>query len=195
LRFSKSGAQRASRHLTVAMALLVGLAGLASLAPAPTSAATSVEVYYLRLLNCTRTGGWVRTDGSCAGYGSGRYSSYVRPLSLSAGISDRVSRPYARLLAIKAQCTHTLNGTSPGTRLAAAGYRSYNWGENIGCRDGYSSAFTAVLQSHLNFQSERSYNGGHWRNIKSTNFTMVGVGIYRYGSRTRLVTDFYRPLG
>ena len=31
----------------------------------------AVEKYYLKLLNCTRTGGWVLADGSCKGYGSG----------------------------------------------------------------------------------------------------------------------------
>jgi uncharacterized protein YkwD len=42
-------------------------------------------------------------------------------------------------------------------------------------------------------QAEKSYNGGHWRNIKNPYFQYVGVGVYKYGSRVRLVTDFYRP--
>ncbi len=150
----------------------------------------SVEVFYLGLVNCTRTGGWVLSDGTCRGYGSGRYSTYVRPLARSTGISDKVARPYARLLAIRGLCTHTAD-RDPGYRLRRAGYTAWHWGENIGCRDGYATAKAAVLQSHLRFQAEKSYNGGHWRNIKSRAYTWIGIGVWRYGSRTRLVTDFY----
>jgi hypothetical protein len=150
----------------------------------------STEQYYLGLLNCTRTGGWVLADGTCRGYGSGHYSAYVRPLAYVFGISDRVSRPYAKLLATRGLCTHTADH-DPGYRLRRAGYLHWTWGENIGCRDGYSSAKAAVLASHRAFQAEKSTNGGHWRNIKSTKYRWVGIGIWRYGSRTRLVVDFY----
>jgi hypothetical protein len=150
----------------------------------------STETFYLGLVNCTRTGGWVQPNGTCYGYGSGRYSAYVRPLSRALGISDRVSRPYARLMAIRAACSHTLDH-DPGYRLSRVGYRSWRWGENVGCRDNYPSAKAAVLVSHLVFQSERASNGGHWQNIKNPAFNTVGIGIWRYGSRTRLVTDFY----
>src|SRR4029077_4100973 len=47
----------------------------------------AVEAYYLRLMNCTRTGGWVKSGGGCASPG-GRN---VRPLVLSESISSRVS--------------------------------------------------------------------------------------------------------
>ncbi|HET7473203.1 MAG TPA: hypothetical protein VFJ71_08775 [Candidatus Limnocylindrales bacterium] len=150
----------------------------------------SVEKYYLGLVNCTRTGGWVLSDGTCRGYGSGHYSAYRSPLTFNWGISDKVSRPYAKLLAVKALCTHTADG-DPGYRLRRAGYTRWTWGENIGCRDGYSTAKAAVLASHLYFQSEKSTNGGHWRNIKNANYHWIGIGVWRYGTRTRLVTDFY----
>ena len=150
----------------------------------------TVERYYLGLVNCTRTGGWVLSDGTCRGYGSGHYSAYRAPLTYSTGISDKVSRPYAKLLALKGLCTHFANG-DPGYRLRRAGYMHYTWGENIGCRDGYSTAKAAVLASHRVFQAEKSTNGGHWRNIKNSHYTRIGIGIWRYGGRTRLVTDFY----
>jgi uncharacterized protein YkwD len=133
----------------------------------------------------------VLRDGTCRGYGSGRYSAYVRPLSLSAGISNRVTRPYARLLAYRAICSHVLDH-DPGFRLRRAGFRAWTWGENIGCRDGYPAVRAAILASHLVFQAERSTNGGHWRNIKNSRYTYIGIGIWSYGNRTRLVTDFYR---
>jgi hypothetical protein len=150
----------------------------------------TVERFYLGLVNCTRTGGWVLSDGTCRGYGSGHYSKYVTPLTYLYGISDKVSRPYAKLLAVKGLCSHFADG-DPGTRLRRAGYLHWTWGENIGCRDGYSTAKAAVLASHLKFQSEKSTNGGHWRNIKNPAYHWIGIGVWRYGSRTRLVTDFY----
>jgi hypothetical protein len=215
LRGSTNGAQRASRRsrARAASGLLCVITLLGSLAVAPSVGAASggtvqptgalttttidrpwysTELFYLGLVNCTRTGGWVLSDGTCRGYGSGHYSAYVRPLSLAAGISDTVSRPYARLLAIRNACTHFLDG-DPGYRLRRAGYLSWTWGENIGCRDGYSTAKAAVLASHLYFQSEKSTNGGHWKNIKNPKFAWIGIGIWRYYSRTRLVTDFYHP--
>ena len=150
----------------------------------------SVERFYLGLVNCTRTGGWVLSDGTCRGYGSGHYSAYVAPIAYSYGISDKVSRPYARLLALKAICSHTADG-DPGYRLRRAGYTHWTWGENIGCRDGYASAKAAVLASHLKFQAEKSTGGGHWKNIKNPKYRWIGIGVWRSGSRTRLVTDFY----
>jgi hypothetical protein len=208
---SKSGAQRASisrgvvRGLVAAVlatfivapsvvgASSVGAANATTVTSIPTAPATwlSWENWYLGLVNCTRTGGWVLADGTCRGYGSGRYSAYVRPLSRSAGISDHVSRPYARLLATANLCSHWYDG-DPGLRLRRAGYLGYTWGENIGCRNGYTSVKMAIVASHRVFQAEKSTNGGHWRNIKNSRFTSVGIGIWKYGSRVRLVTDFYR---
>jgi hypothetical protein len=150
----------------------------------------TTERFYLGLVNCTRTGGWVLSDGTCRGYGSGHYSKYVAPITYLFGLSDKVSRPYAKLLVVQAICSHTADG-DPGYRLRRAGYMRWNWGENIGCRDGYSTAKAAVLASHLVFQSEKSTNGGHWRNIKNAAYSCIGIGIWRYGSRTRLVVDFY----
>jgi hypothetical protein len=219
LRRSATGAQRAStphrtgRTAHLGLAVAAAVLAISISAPAATAATTSVvstsntgaaltvtatnkpwytvEQYYLSLVNCTRTGGWVLSDGSCRGYGSGHYSAYVKPLTLVAGISSSVTRPYAKLLATKAICSHFADH-DPGYRLRRAGYLRPTWGENIGCRDGYSTAKAAVLQSHLYFQAEKSTNGGHWKNMKNANYLWIGIGVWRYGSRTRLVTDFYR---
>jgi uncharacterized protein YkwD len=145
-----------------------------------------VESYYLRLMNCTRTGGWVTSGGNCSSPG-GRD---VAPLTLSSGISSRVSRPYAKLLATRGICNHFIGG-NPGDRLRRAGYDSYRWGENLGCRSGNPSS--AVLGSHLFFQSERPYNGGHYRNLMDARFRQVGIGVWVSGGRVRLVVDFYAP--
>ena len=146
----------------------------------------AVERYYLGLMNCTRTGGWVTSSGSCSSPG-GRN---VAPLRLDSGISNRVARPYARLLATTGQCSHYANG-GPNDRLRRAGYTGSNWGENIGCRGG--NPYAAVLATHLFYQSERSYNGGHYRNLMNPDFTRVGIGVWHSGGNGRLVIDFYHP--
>jgi len=145
-----------------------------------------VERYYLGLMNCTRTGGWVTSSGSCSSPG-GRN---VAALRLDSGISSRVARPYARLLATTGQCSHYADG-GPDDRLRRAGYTNYTWGENIGCRSG--NPYSAVLATHLFFQSERSYNGGHYRNLMDPDFSRVGIGVAVSGGRVRLVIDFYHP--
>ena len=146
----------------------------------------AVETYYLGLMNCTRTGGWVTSSGKCSSPG-GRN---VAPLRLDAGISSRVSRPYAKRLAVSGACSHFIGG-NPGDRLRRAGFSSYRWAENIGCRSGGARA--AVLGSHLFFQSEKSYNGGHYVNLMNAAYTRVGIGVWVSGGRVRLVVDFYHP--
>ncbi len=146
----------------------------------------AVERYYLRLMNCTRTGGLVTSGGSCSSPG-GRN---VAALRLDAGISARVARPYARKLAVNNMCTH-FSGGNPGDRLRRAGYSNHRWAENLGCRSG--NAYSAVLGSHRFFQAERSYNGGHYVNMMNAAYDRVGIGVWVSGGRVRLVIDFYHP--
>jgi uncharacterized protein YkwD len=146
----------------------------------------AVETYYLKLLNCTRQGGWVTSTGACSSPGG----SGLNALILSKSLSDKVARPYAKLLVVKNICAHTADG-SPRDRLLRAGFSSGYWGENIGCRPG--DPYKSVLASHLYFQSEKSYNGGHWVNIVRRDFTHVGIGVWVYSGRVRVVCDFYWP--
>ncbi|MGK2850750.1 MAG: Ig-like domain-containing protein [Candidatus Limnocylindrales bacterium] len=149
---------------------------------------TAVERYYLGLMNCTRTGGIVTSTGSCSSPG-GRN---VAALKLDSGISSKVARPYAKKLAVNNLCTH-FSGGNPGDRLRRAGYTNYTWAENLGCRSG--SPKSAVLGSHLYFQSERSWSpqGGHYVNLMNAKYDRVGIGVWVSGGRVRLVVDFYHP--
>jgi uncharacterized protein YkwD len=146
----------------------------------------AVETYYLALMNCTRTGGWVTSSGACSSPG-GRA---VAPLWIDSGISSNVSRPYAKLLATRNACNHFIGGT-PGDRLRRAGYTSYIWAENLGCRSG--NPYSAVLGSHLYFQNEKPYNGGHYVNLMNAKYDRVGLGVWVASGRVRLVIDFYHP--
>jgi len=197
LRSSNRGAQRASRRRTIGFALVLSLTAVfsvSSLADAATAPWLSVEQYYMKLLNCSRSGGWVNSDGSCKGYGSGYYGRKVAPLTRHTGISNYVARPYAKLIARLGACSHFKDG-GPGDRLRRAGYRSYRWAENIGCGAGQSDPYKSVLGSHRYFQAERNWDppGGHYRNMMSYKYNYVGVGVYKYDGRVRLVTDFYHP--
>ena len=147
----------------------------------------AVETYYLKLMNCTRTGGWVTSSGSCSSPG-GRN---VAPLRLDAGISTYVSRPYAKKLAVGGWCDHFIGG-NPGNRLVAAGYKSYIWAENLGCQSG--NPYSAVLGSHLFFQSEKPYLGGHYVNMMNSAYDRCGIGVWVSAGRVRVVIDFYHPL-
>ena len=196
MRLTHQGAQRASLRPRLGGVLAAGLLasvaylGVAAAAPSPAAAMSApwkdVETYYLKLLNCTRTGGWVTKSGGCKGYGTGNYSKYVPPLRLNSGISD-VARSWARKIAIDGSCRHG----DPGARLRRAGYDGWTWGENIGCWD--VNPYQSVLNSHRAFQSEKSYGGGHWKNIKNPRFKVVGIGVWKENGHTRLVTDFYQP--
>ena len=179
-------------HATFTTAAKPSIAPATPKAPSPATTAVgggswaAVETYYLGLMNCTRTGGWVTSTGKCSSPG-GRN---VAPLKLDKGISSKVSRPYAKKLAIGADCSHFIGG-NPGDRLRRAGYTSYRWAENLGCRSG--NPYAAVLGSHLFFQSEKSYNGGHYVNMMNAKYDRVGIGVWVSGGRVRLVIDFYHP--
>jgi uncharacterized protein YkwD len=153
----------------------------------PSGSLVAAEKYVIALMNCTRGGGWVETDGSCSSPGGGS----AGPLKYDSGISDRVARPYARKLVSAGVCSHFYGG-GPDDRLRAAGYTSYRWAENLGCRY-YSNLTRAAINLVRFFQSEKGYNGGHWRNMMNPAFDRAGVGIASSGGNLRIVIDFYHP--
>jgi uncharacterized protein YkwD len=147
----------------------------------------AAESYYLRLMNCTRTGGWVSSSGACDSPG-GRD---VAPLVIDQGISDRVSRPYARYLATTGICSHFADG-NPGTRLSREGYTSYVWAENISCPLDMEPMALMVYTQQF-FQNEKSYNGGHYVNLMNAAYDRVGIGVWVANGRAEVVIDFYHP--
>jgi hypothetical protein len=148
----------------------------------------SAEKYYLALMNCTRTGGWVVAGGYCS-----TVTHHTRPaqkaLVLNTGISNAVARPYAKYMAETCQLNHYLNGTNPHSRLSAAGYRSGSWGENIAIPSSASQGGLAAVE--IFFQNESHLRGNtHYTNIMNSHFHSAGVGIW-ISRCTRLVIDFY----
>ncbi len=128
------------------------------------------------------------SSGHCTSPGGSGLPLY----KLDSGISTKVTRPYAKVLADRNLCGHTYSGTY-AQRLARGGYGDYSArGENVGCYNT-GTAKGGVLWSHRQFQAERSYNGGHWANIMNPRFDRVGIGVWVSHGRTRLVVDFYHP--
>jgi len=145
----------------------------------------AVELYYLKLMNCTRGGGWVTSNGNCSSPGG----SGIAPLILNSGISTNVSRPYAKYLVNTGICSHFADG-DPGYRLRRAGYAG-DYRENLGCRSA-PNPFASVLGTHLFFQSEKPCGGYcHYANIMSTKMKYVGIGVWVGRGRVRLVIDFW----
>ncbi len=141
----------------------------------------AAEKYYLDLLNCTHTGGWLAWDGSC----SGRGSNGLPPLILDSKLSDCASRPWAKYLAETNQLYHG----DTGGRFADCGYDVY-WGENVTSNtyDVYKGAISSVIF----FQNEKgTSHDGHYVNLMNSRFTHAGIGIWRFNGRNRYVVDFW----
>lgn len=166
---------------------------------APAAAGTkrfeATEQYAYRLLNCLRTGGKVTRDGHCVGYGSGRYSRFVKPLSLSHRISNRVSYPYSSRIATAGQCRHDLGGSSTDQRFRTVGLRYSVNGENLACHWA-ASPRRMVIYWMRRWYKETDWGAAHWHQIKDPDFRVAGFGVARHWSgRTTLVVNFYgRPV-
>lgn len=145
------------------------------------------ELYYLSLMNCTRTGGWVTGAGDCS-----TATHHTLParaaLAYDDGISSKVSRPYAKALADRGVLTHYLDGTTAHGRLTAAGYPSGSWGENIASPGNPGQS--GMISIEIVFQNEYWNRGGHYANIMNGYFHRAGVGIW-VSNGVRVVVDFY----
>jgi hypothetical protein len=153
---------------------------------AGSSSWADAERLVVTLMNCTRGGGWVEADGSCSSPGGGS----LKALKWDQGIADRVARPYARKLVAAGVCSHTY-GSGLLQRFRAGGFTGAYTAENLGCRY-FSSARAAAISLVRFFQSEKSWNGGHWRNMMTSVHDRVGVGFWSGSGRVRIVVDFYK---
>lgn len=162
----------------------------------------------LSLLNCTRTGGWVRADGTCKGGDAGASSSgpesvlepvpesaaasAPEPLRLRPRISRQVAFAWASELAVAGVCDHVLPGKPElGSRFSTAGFGGPTFGENVGCSWGSMSPADMVIRTHRSMQAEKRTRGWHWRNMTNRAFRSVGIGVASSDGRTVIVYDFY----
>ncbi|WP_052002850.1 CAP domain-containing protein [Microvirga sp. BSC39] len=83
------------------------------------------------------------------------------------------ARNHATWVDIKDTLSHTgANNSSPGDRMAAAGYGAQGWGENIAYVSGELNEAT-VRQLHSNLMSSPT----HYANIINRSFEEVGIGL------------------
>ncbi len=205
---SVSTAARAKSGASLAKPVTASFAVVAKPAPAPQPTTKPIskpsvgsiasapwynfEVYSLRLLNCTRTGGWVSSTGSCVA-GANRWGR-APALPLDAGISSRVARPYAKWMADHNVLTHYGYGSTPGTRLAAGGYTGADWRENISWPP---PSYSGMVRTATFFQSEAGTAkcaGGaicHFNSLMNPNMHRVGIGVWVERSRAWVVFDFW----
>lgn len=149
------------------------------------------ERFAHRLINCLRTGGKVMRDGSCKGYGSGRFSAKRPPLKFSRRISNRVSWPWARRTVRANICGHTLAGSTVDKRFRTVGLRHIDNGENIGCSNGWKPRRMIITMVRWWFD-EKAWGGPHWRQLKAWKFKSAGYGVAKLpNGRSRLVVNFY----
>lgn len=141
----------------------------------------STEKYFLSLINCDHTGGWVSSSGVCTGRGSNGRA----PLALNAKISNGASRPWAKYLAQTSQLYHGC----PSCRLSAIGFSNAWWGENLAWWSG--SPTSGAIQAVLFFQSEKASLGGHYVNMMDSRGRSAGVGVWQANGRVVFAIDFW----
>jgi Cysteine-rich secretory protein family len=105
------------------------------------------------------------------------------------------ARAYAKVLAARqGELSHTIDGTTPATRVNAAGYGYCQIGENLAV--AYDSrGFTAGYYARLTLDGWKE-SPGHRRNLLMPEVTDIGVAVARSGAndpRYVAVQLFARP--
>lgn len=81
-------------------------------------------------------------------------------------------------------------GDSMNTFMQQDGVYYQSWGENIAyIGDHTNESLEEVAEQ---FMSNWMNSSGHHENILSTNFSSIGVGVYRVGNRIYATQEFYR---
>ena len=81
-----------------------------------------------------------------------------------------------------------LNGNLITTQMKNDGVSYKAWGENIAYISGNLSADALAEQ----FMTQWMNSSGHRANILSTNFSSIGVGVYKIGNKVYATQEFYR---
>lgn len=81
-----------------------------------------------------------------------------------------------------------LNGQLITAKMQADGFSFSAWGENI----AYITGMTDANQLANTFMNQWMNSAGHRANILSTNFTNIGVGVYKIGDKVYATQEFSR---
>jgi hypothetical protein len=175
--------------ITATFKIAAPLATRIAYAPGKTASSPwyASEVYYMNLMNCTRTGSWVNNSGACSTQTAHTLPPQGR-LILDPGISNLVSRPFAKYMA-DLQILNHYAYHDPHWRLCNwGGYCGPSWGENIASPSSYGQA--GMVSIELFYQNESWCRCEHYYNIMNPYFRRAGVGVW-YSNSVRVSIDFY----
>jgi hypothetical protein len=145
------------------------------------------EVYYMKLMNCTRTGGWVTGSGACSSVTHHTLPAQG-PLRLSATISNKVSRPFAKYMADRRILNHYAYH-DPQWRLCHwAGLCGSAWAENIASPT--SAGKGGMIDIEIFYQNEYWCRCEHYYNIMAPFLNQAGVGVWVSHGVVRVSIDF-----
>ena len=80
------------------------------------------------------------------------------------------------------------NGNYITTQMKADGVTYNAWGENIAYIGGITDPTALANQFMTNWMNSE----GHKKNILSTNFSSIGVGVYKIGDKVYATQEFYK---
>lgn len=117
-----------------------------------------------------------------------RQAAGLQPLSYNSTMEH-----YARVKSKDMGVRRYFDHTNPEGQLITAQMKadgvSYNaWGENIAYIGGVSGNSNLANQFMTNWMN----SPGHRANILSSNFTSIGVGVYKIGNKYYATQEFYR---
>ena len=153
--------------------------GAAFLTPTPTPTATSTPTQLGSSGPCSPVAG--QEDSAMEAWqlnavNQARASAGVAALSIDARIQSEALQ-HSRDMTCYGFGHFVPPGTTPASRMAAAGV-TFSWhGENIG-EAGQGTDLQKVLWLFNVMMAEQPPNDGHRQNILSPHFTMTGIGIY-----------------
>lgn len=163
---------------------------------------SAYEQYLLELVNAARANpagtasslGIGLNDGLAAGTISGDPKA---PLAFSPSLISAAQQHSAWMLATNTFSHIGANGSSPGGRMAAAGYvftGNWSWGENIAITYGAGTPLSAATVRSL--ENGLFKSAGHRENLLDPTFKEVGMGIasgtYEGSAAVDATQDFAR---
>ncbi|MGA3029636.1 MAG: Ig-like domain-containing protein [Candidatus Limnocylindrales bacterium] len=146
------------------------------------------EIYYMSLMNCTRTGKWVTSSGACSTETHHTLPAQS-PLTYSARISNLVSRPYAKYMADHRLFIHEGYHDAHWRLCNWGGYCGNSFGENIAWPT--SSGRSGMIAVEIYYQNEYWCRCEHYYNIMASWLHQAGVGVWVSGGNVRVSIDFY----
>ena len=118
-----------------------------------------------------------------------RVKAGVAPLSYNTTM-EKYARIKSQDMGDNNYFSHTdLNGNYITAKMKADGVSYNSWGENIAYLGGYGTDPTVLANQ---FMTNWMNSSGHRKNILSTDFTSIGVGVYQIGDKVYATQEFYR---